>query len=139
MTREEKKEKVRWLMRFRILEKKIRSLDDERRHYEEMAEKVTGSITETGIHGSASRKLDDMVADIDTIERDIDAKRHEAFQTRQQISNAIEQLRDETEKHILREKFLKGEYLEFICVDLNYSYQHIRRLYNRALSHLKIR
>ncbi len=49
------------------------------------------------------------------------------------IERCIEGLEDETERRLMRKRYIQGLRWEDICIDLNYCWQHIHKIHARIL------
>ncbi|MEG2717189.1 MAG: DUF1492 domain-containing protein [Eubacterium sp.] len=164
MTSEERQEKIRWLMRYRFSEKHIRRLEAEKERWRDRATNTTAAptyfkyITDKDkksemtpeqrrrnamapvvVRGGTSITLEDIISEIDALDREIQAKIYKATVLRRDIGQAIDDLEDDREKLVLYYKYVDGMYLEGICIKMGYSYVWIKKLHNRAVMNIKMK
>jgi len=167
MTPEERTEKVKWLSRYRILENQIKRLEAEAERWRSWAsntvpapvhfkyydsekekdQKVLATMTRQElrrnnmmpvvVHGPSSMGIDDCIAEISDIQCQIKEKISQSIKVRSDIGKAINAVPDDKLQLVLYYKYVDGLYLEQICCEMKYSYQHVRRLHNEALEILK--
>lgn len=163
MTSEERQAKIRWLMRYRFSEKHIRRLEQEKERWRDRATNTTtaptyfeyitdpdkkrkmtpeqrrrNAMAPVVIRGGKHITLEDIIAEIDALSREIGENIYRSTVLRRDIGRAVDALEDEREQLVLYYKYVDGLYLEEICVRMGYSYQHICRIHNRALTNLKM-
>lgn len=167
MTPEERQAKVKWLSRYRILENQIKRLEAEAERWRSRAantvpapvhfkyydsekksdQAVLASMTRQElrrnnmmpvvVHGSGGLGIDDCIAEISDIQCQIKEKISQSIKVRSDIGKAINAVPDDKLQLVLYYKYVDGLYLEQICCEMKYSYQHVRRLHNEALEVLK--
>ncbi|MBK5244306.1 MAG: DUF1492 domain-containing protein [Eubacteriaceae bacterium] len=163
MTSQERKQKVKWLIRYRILENQIARLEAEKerwksramntvpaaqhfKYYDKDKEKDQktlinmtrqelrqNNMSPVIVHGSNSFSMGDIVVEMCSIEEEIQSKIDQAKSIRFEIGKAIDLVEDERLQLILYYKYVDGMYLEEICVKLKYSYRHVQRLHEEAI------
>lgn len=163
MTSEERQRKVRWLMRYRIAEKRIKRLEAEKERWRDRAtctttvptyfkyidkqedkDKMTkeqrrrNEMPPVIVRGGKHLTLEDIVAEMDALDRELQEAIYRATALRRDIGQAIDALSDNREQLVLYYKYVDGLYLEEICVRLGYSYKHIKYLHTKALENLKL-
>ncbi|MEG0456000.1 MAG: sigma factor-like helix-turn-helix DNA-binding protein [Bacteroides sp.] len=163
MTNEERQTKIKWLMRYRFSEKHIRRLEQEKERWRDRATNTTtaptyfnyitdpdkkskmtpqkrrqNAMAPVVIRGGKSLSLEDIVGEIDALEREIQQNIYKSTAMRRDIGRAIDALVDDREQLVLYYKYVDGLYLEEICVRMGYSYQHTCRIHNKALVNLKM-
>lgn len=162
MTGEERKAKVHWLMRYRIAENRIERMKAEQERWRQRATSITqrptyfqyrgkgdqekmtkeerrrNAMAPVIIRGGRGLSMEDIVAEIEDLDHDIQEMVDQALQLRRDIGLAIKALEDDREQLVLYYKYCDGLYLEEICVKMGYSYQHLCRIHNRALISLKM-
>ncbi|WP_339622453.1 sigma factor-like helix-turn-helix DNA-binding protein [Eubacterium sp.] len=163
MTSEERQRKVRWLMRYRIAEKRIKRLEAEKERWRERATRTTTAPTyfkyidkqedkdkltkeqrrrnempPVIVRGGKHLTLEDIVAEMDALDRELQETIYRATALRRDIGQAIDALSDDRERLVLYYKYVDGLYLEEICVRMGYSYKHIKYLHTKALENLKL-
>ncbi len=88
-------------------------------------------------HAHNNSDLSDYAALLDEEERRYIKARYERIRICRDITNKIEELKDEDEKDILFYRYIKFMKWEDICVKMNYSWKHIHRIHNKALMHFQ--
>lgn len=97
-------------------------------------DKMFPSVINDGMpHSSECRDLSDYVVLLDKQIDNLKKERLERMKIYADIEERIREMEDETEKEILRLKYIKGNSFEKIAVKLNYSYRHVTRLHGDAL------
>ena len=89
------------------------------------------------VRGSSGLGIDDCIAEISDIQCQIREKISQSIKVRAEIGKAIDAVPDDKLQLVLYYKYVDGLYLEQICCEMKYSYQHVRRLHNEALEILK--
>lgn len=163
MTSEERQRKVRWLMRYRIAEKRIKRLEAEKERWRERATSTTTAPTyfkyiskqedknkmtkeqrrrnempPVIIRGGKHLTLEDIVTEMDALDRELQEAIYLATALRRDIGQAIDALEDDRGQLVLYYKYVDGMYLEEICVRMGYSYRQVKRIHNDALENLKM-
>lgn len=158
MTSEERQRKVRWLMRYRIAEKRIKRLEAEKERWRERATSTTtmptyfkyidkqedknkmtkeqrrrNEMPPVIVRGGKHLTLEDIVGEMDALDRELQEAIYKATALRRDVGQAIDALEDDREQLVLYYKYVDGLYLEEICVKMGYSYKQICRFHERAL------
>ena len=162
MTKEERQAKIEWLMRYRIAEIRIDRMKAEQDRWRDRATSITqrptyfqyrgksdqekmtkeerrrNAMAPVIIRGGRGLSMEDIVAEIEALDHDIQDMVDRALQLRRDIGQAIKALADDREQLVLYYKYCEGLYLEEICVKMGYSYRHIKRMHERALINLNM-
>lgn len=163
MTSEERQKKVRWLMRYRIAENRIKRLEAEKERWRDRATNTTTAPTyfkyidkkedkdkltreqrrrnempPVIVRGGKHLTLEDIVGEMDALDRELQEAIYRATILRRDIGQAIDALEDDREQLVLYYKYVDGMYLEEICVELGYTFRHIQRIHNNALENIKM-
>ncbi len=83
--------------------------------------------------GSVNDGIGNLVARVDKLRREYLHKYDLALCELYKIERCIESLEDETERRLMRKRYIQGMKWEDICVDLNYCWQHIHKIHARIL------
>ena len=83
---------------------------------------------------SANDGIGNMVAQVDKVKRMYLKKYDEALCELYKIERCIESLDNETERLLMRKRYIQGLHWEDICVELNYSWKQIHRIHARILN-----
>ena len=89
-------------------------------------------------HGSSKSDLSGYAAKLDEMERELIAEIEHGCAMRRTILDAIEMLPNESEKIVLRFRYINGYKWEEIAEKTYYSYMHVNRIHGSALEHLEI-
>ncbi|MEG1331180.1 MAG: DUF1492 domain-containing protein, partial [Eubacterium sp.] len=89
------------------------------------------------VRGGTSITLEDIISEMDALDREIQAKIYKAMVLRRDIGQAIDDLEDDREKLVLYYKYVDGMYLEEICGKIHCSYRQIKTIHARAIKNLK--
>lgn len=130
-------DKKTYLQGYQNQKRKIIALN---RELEELqSREISPCINITGMPGAHNKRdlSDYMVKYEKTISRIIGAK-NEALNSLNEIEQTIECLEDETEKTILRLRYLVGLTWEEIGTEVMYTYQYVHIIHKKALEHLVI-
>ena len=87
--------------------------------------------------GGGGLGIDDCIAEISELRGQIQEKISQSAKVRSDIGKAIDAVPDDKLQLVLYYKYVDGLYLEEICCEMKYSYQHVKRLHNEALAILK--
>lgn len=88
-------------------------------------------------HGSNQNDLSTFAAKLDEIFTELNNEIENYWNMRCEIISAIESLPSESEKAILRLRYINGDKWEDIADKLTYSLQHVYKIHGTALIHLK--
>lgn len=77
--------------------------------------------------------IGNLVAKADKLRSEYLRKYDLAFCELYKIERCIESLEDETERLMMRKRYIQGLHWEDICIDLNYCWQHIHKIHAKIL------
>lgn len=137
MNKEQKQEldsKKEYLMSYLPKFKAAKRLEEDMEQFRQA--KVNPSVSYSDMpRGSGHQDLSDyMVALESLIEKLIKAK-YERIKTYTDIFNQIELMQDDTEKELLRLRYLRGMQWDKICIELGFEWAQIHRIHKKALEH----
>lgn len=89
-------------------------------------------------HGNNHSDLSDYAVMLDEQIRELKEERLERAKVYRGIERRIREMQDETEKDVLRLRYLWGMKWEEVAVDLKYSWKQIHRIHSSALSNFKM-
>ena len=119
-----------YLGKIRNLDREIDMKLDVLAKMKERALSITQNYDKDGAQSSGDpHKYDAIVELEDYIDRKID----ELAATKQEVMATIDRLSDERQRSVLTSYYINGNTWEQTAVALGYSYQHIRRVYKKAL------
>lgn len=137
MTREEK---IRYFSRYKNLEKEIEMKRAEILRLRSESERVTSMIS--GIPRGENSEIQDKTAETVALLLDLVSSLNEdiirLIALRKSMEEEIGHVENSTYRILLTKRYIEGKKWENIAVEMNYSWQHIHKLHNRALLRLKI-
>lgn len=125
--------KKEWLGRYGVLQNDIERTEAEIQRWRAKAESVTRLLSDMPKGGQGRNQMEDAVCAIYELEQELSGRILESIAVRKEIEAAIEAVRNPVYREVLRRKYIDGNTLEKIAVDLNYSYVHVCRLHGWAL------
>lgn len=135
MTIEEKKV---LLQEYRKLDGRINRALDEKRRWEELAVRISPVYSDMPRGGGNGDKLTEAVQRIVDLEAEIDRDIDRLVDLRQWIERNIDAVEDTRLRGILRRRYVDGDRIEKIAVDMMLDYRWVRRLLTRALRNLTL-
>lgn len=97
-----------------------------------------GLIQDGMPHGSGGSDLSAYAAKLDELLIELKDQMDKRIQLRREIVKKIEAMDSETEKAVLRYRYIHMLKWEEIAVKMEYSWQHVHRIHGKALSHFKM-
>ena len=135
MTSQEKKEFLSRYLEILAEEKDIR---EEIAYWESRAQKVTASWSAVPGGGKGSDKVQTGAIKVAELMDSLMGKIEELAAVRAEIERAIGTVQDDTQRRLLRRKYINGLTLEQIAVEMHYSYVHTCRIHGYALSNIML-
>lgn len=135
MTSQEKKEFLSRYLEILAEEKDIR---EEIAYWESKAQKVTSSWSAIPSGGKGSDKVQMGAIKIAELRESLIDKINHLVAVRIEIERAIGTVQDDTQRRLLRRKYINGLTLEQIAVEMHYSYVHTCRIHGYALSNIML-
>ena len=117
-------------------EKDIR---EEIAYWESKAQKVTASWSAVPSGGKGSDKVQTGAIKVAELRESLMDKINQLAAVRIEIERAIGTVQDDTQRRLLRLRYIKGMTWERIAVEMNYGYQWICKLHGRALLLIEIK
>lgn len=135
--KEENEKKKEYLIRYHtaeIAEREIREeIDDLRMN------KMFPALIQDGMpHGSSCMDLSEYAAQLDELLTELKDQMEQRIRLRKEITQKIEEMPDETEKTVLRLRYIRWLRWEQIAEKMGYSFRNITRIHGKALQDLKI-
>lgn len=135
--KEENDRKKAYLKRYHaaeLAEKEIREeIDDLRMN------KMFPALIQDGMpHGSSCMDLSEYAAQLDELLTELKDKMEQRIRIRREITQRIEAMRDETEKTVLRLRYIRWMKWEQIAERMGYSSKHVQRIHKKALRNFKM-
>lgn len=135
MTIQEKKE---FLSRYREILAEEKDIREEIAYWESRAQKVTASWSAVPGGGKGSDKVQTGAIKVAELRDSLMSKIEELAAVRAEIERAIGTVQDDTQRRLLRRKYINGLTLEQIAVEMHYSYVHTCRIHGYALSNIML-
>ena len=135
LTSQEKKEFLSRYLEILAEEKDIR---EEIAYWESKAQKVTSSWSAIPSGGNGSDKVQTGAIKISELRESLIDKINQLVAVRIEIERAIGTVQDDTQRRLLRRKYINGLTLEQIAVEMHYSYVHTCRIHGYALSNIML-
>ena len=102
-------------------------------------DKMFPSLVQDGMpHGSGASDLSAYAAKLDELLGELEEQMNERIQLRREIVRKIECMESETEKAVLRYRYIHMLKWEEIAVKMSYTWQHIHRIHGKALSRFEM-
>ena len=102
-------------------------------------DKMFPGLVQDGMpHGSGGSDLSAYAAKLDELLIELKDQMDKRIQLRREIVKKIESMDSETEKAVLRYRYIHMLKWEEIAVKMEYSWQHVHRIHGKALSHFKM-
>lgn len=119
-----------WFSRCRRLDRRIQSLQEQRREEWEKVTKVTANLSGDVVDGTKDpHKLDRYAVLDDLIGQEI----RELLDIKIEVKGVIHKLKDYRYRDVLEKRYIGMKSWEQIAVEMNYTYRHILELHGQAL------
>ena len=135
MTSQEKKEFLSRYLEVLAEEKDIR---EEIAYWESKAQKVTASWSAVPSGGKGSDKVQTGAIKVAELRESLMDKINQLAAVRIEIERAIGTVQDDTQRRLLRLRYIKGMTLQQIAVEMHYSWRHICNIHGYALVSCKV-
>lgn len=135
--KDENEKKKEYLKRYHsavLAEKAIQQEIDELR-----MDKMYPMLIQDGMpHGSSCGDLSEYAAQLDGLLADLKEQMEKRISIRREITQKIEQMQDETEKTVLRLRYIHWLRWEQIAEWMGYGWTQVHRIHGRALANFKM-
>ena len=84
-------------------------------------------------HGKGHSDLSSYAAKVDSLMDELRNQMNQRIDLRREIAHKIEDIADETEKLVLRYRYIHLLTWEDLAMKMDYSWQHIHKIHNKAL------
>lgn len=102
-------------------------------------DKMCPSVTQDGMpHGTGCSDLSGYAAKVDEMMEELRQQMNQRIDLRKEIVHKIEEMGDETEKLVLRYRYIHLLKWEEIALRMDYSWKQIHRIHGKALSDFKV-
>lgn len=131
-------EKIRWLRRYQESLQREKELADEVKELRERAYNITPALT--GMPGGPSdgQSLPRAVESITQAMQELQCQINMCGAIRREIVAAIEQVSNHRDHEILRRRYLLGQKLEKISVEMNYTFRYVCKRHKITVCKLDI-
>lgn len=126
------KEKKVFLGRYREMSAEEQDIREEIAFWESKAQRIT-SVWSLVPSGGRSDRVQDGAIRLTQLREQLEKKIETLAQVRMEIEEAIGTVESDTQRRLLRLRYIKGLTWERIALEMNYSYVHICRIHGRAL------
>ena len=135
--KEETEKKKEYLKRYHVAElaeKEIQEeIDDLRMN------KMFPALLQDGMpHGSSCMDLSEYAAQLDELLTELKDQMEQRIRIRREITQRIEAMQDETEKTVLRLRYIHWLQWEQIAERMGYGWTQVHRIHGRALTNFKM-
>ena len=135
--KEENEKKKEYLKRYHaaeLAEKEIQEeIDDLRMN------KMFPALLQDGMpHGSSCMDLSEYAAQLDELLTELKDQMEQRIRIRREITQRIEAMQDETEKTVLRLRYIHWLQWEQIAERMGYGWTQVHRIHGRALTNFKM-
>lgn len=101
--------------------------------------KMNPSISYSNMpHGNEHHDLSDYIVSLDCLIEKLVKARYDRIVVYTDIFSKIEEMADDTEKELLRLRYLRGMQWDKICIELGFEWAQIHRIHKRALEHFEM-
>ena len=131
-------EKVKFLKRYKQIDKEITQLLREKSEIFSLGTKITPTYSDMPKGTKESDKVQSTVEKLEEHERKIDVKIDDWYEAKLNIEKAIHTVESDTLRLLLRYRYINGWTWEKIAVEMNYAYRNVTRLHGKAINLIKI-
>lgn len=136
--REENNRKKEYLRKY-LEAKRMQAMLEQEINELRLDRMIPGSPAQDGMpHGSGGGDLSGYIARLDELDRSLHAQLKRKLMIREEITEKIDAMSDETEGLILRMKYIHGLSFGKIAEKTGYSRRHTIRLHGQALENFKL-
>ena len=134
---EENEQKKEYLKSYQYAKRREKRIEEE--IYRLRMDKMFPSLVYDDMpHGTAQKDLSDYAALLDEQIRELKEERLERVRIYTDIEKRIKGMEKDTEREVLRLKYLTGMKWEEVAVEMGYSWKHIHRIHSSALNNLRM-
>lgn len=122
-----------FLMRYRNANREINAKLDEILKLRELSVKTTAVLGGDKVQTSVGNTTEKIVAEIVDLENEVGEAVDGLREIKHEVENVIEAVPAESQRAVLKLRYINCETWEEIAEDLDYTYRHVLRLHNMAL------
>lgn len=130
---ENERQKIEWLSRYNTLQLRIDRLENELEKIQTRLEGVGAQVITGMPRGNRKRDAEKLILKADEIERILTVEIMSEMEERQLMFNAINSIVDPKLQVLLEYRYIDGYRFEKICEKMNYSWQWVHKLHEKAL------
>ena len=134
----ENEQKIRYLSRYRKIDRQIDQLLEEQSRWREQALKITPTLSRAPGGGGSGSPIERPMDKVSEIETEINRKIDELKIVQREIEETLNQLEDGHLNTLMKYRYINGLTWERIAKKMNYSYKQVCRLHGYALGKLKM-
>ena len=135
--KKENEAKKEYLLRYRDAVRSEKQIDEEIKQLR--LDTLMPAVVNDGMpHGSGGGDLSGYAARVDELLADLKDQMEKRIQIRREITQKIEEMSNETEKMVLRYRYIHLLKWEEIAVKMCYSWKGIHKVHGRALKHFML-
>lgn len=136
--KQENEEKKKYLRQYGCALRAERAIEEEIQQVR--LDKMFPALVQDGMpHGSGvNSDLSDFVVKVDELLADLKKQAERRITLRREISRKIEQMDDETEKLVLRLRYIQLLKWEEIAVRMDYTYRNVTKIHGKALQNFEM-
>lgn len=127
-------EKVKFLKRYKQIDKEINQLLLEKSEIFSLGTKITPTYSDMLKGTSESDKVQSTVEKLEEYERKIDIKIDDWCEAKLDIEKAIHTVESDKLRLLLRYRYINGWTFEQIAVQMHYTWRQINRLHKKAIN-----
>jgi len=134
----EHREKIKYLSRYKYLNAEIDRKIKELENWRNKIFNVTGTLSDMPKNKSRSNVIENGIATIDEIEKNINQAIDDLIELKKEIESKIDSIPDLKLREILKCRYLDSKTWEEIAYTNHYTWQWVHRLHERALDMIEI-
>lgn len=131
-------EKVKFLKRYKQIDKEINQLLLEKREIFSLGTKITPTYSDMPKGIGENNKIQSTIEKLEAQENKINQKVDLLYKVKEDIEKALYTVKDDTLRVLLRYRYINGLTWEKIAVNMHYTYQWVYKLHGEALRKLKV-
>lgn len=131
-------EKVKFLKRYKQIDKEINQLLLEKREIFSLGTKITPTYSNMPKCTGTSDKVQSTIEKLEAQENKINQKVDLLYKVKEDIEKALYTVKDDTLRVLLRYRYINGLTWEKIAVNMHYTYQWVCKLHGEALRKLRV-
>lgn len=127
-----------YLSRYLVAKCEIDALLDQRQQLWDMMTKVTPSLQGDKVQGGKPTTTDEILAVYKDLENEIFEKTKDLAIVMREIENAIDNVKDDNQRRVLKYRYINGMTFEQIAVKMYYSWRQLHRIHGQALQNVRM-